>query len=124
MFERIIHMMRKEFYQALRDPRMGVLIFVAPVIQLLVLGYAVNLDAGVILPGARVLSQPMPLHIDHLPEPRRSARQHPRCGVPAAVVWCPCKRASALVAGQSLVSCRMRRLAVFFGLPSRKKLFR
>jgi ABC-2 type transport system permease protein len=44
MFERIIHMMRKEFIQAFRDPRMRLLIFVAPVIQLLIFGYAVNTD--------------------------------------------------------------------------------
>jgi len=44
MFERIIHMMRKEFIQAFRDLRMRFLIFVAPVIQLLIFGYAVNTD--------------------------------------------------------------------------------
>jgi ABC-2 type transport system permease protein len=44
MFERVIHMMRKEFIQAFRDLRMRFLIFVAPVIQLLIFGYAVNTD--------------------------------------------------------------------------------
>ncbi len=38
------HMLVKEFIQVFRDPRMRGLIFVAPVIQLLVLGYAVSTD--------------------------------------------------------------------------------
>ncbi|HWC99400.1 MAG TPA: ABC transporter permease [Candidatus Sulfopaludibacter sp.] len=37
-------MLRKEFIQALRDPRMRVLLFLPPVIQLLVFGFAVNMD--------------------------------------------------------------------------------
>ena len=44
MKQRIRTIIRKEFIQVLRDPRMrGVLIF-PPLIQLLVFGYAVNLD--------------------------------------------------------------------------------
>ncbi|HEV2199552.1 MAG TPA: ABC transporter permease [Bryobacteraceae bacterium] len=44
MRQRLRSMVRKEFIQALRDPRMrGMLIF-PPLIQLLVFGYAVNLD--------------------------------------------------------------------------------
>jgi ABC-2 type transport system permease protein len=37
-------MLRKEFIQALRDPRMRILLFVPPVVQLVVFGFAVNLD--------------------------------------------------------------------------------
>jgi ABC-2 type transport system permease protein len=44
MWERIRVILRKEFIQALRDPRMRVLLFLPPVIQLLVFGFAVNLD--------------------------------------------------------------------------------
>jgi len=40
----IIHIIRKEFIQLRRDPRMFPIIFVAPLFQLLILGYAVNLD--------------------------------------------------------------------------------
>ena len=36
--------LRKEFIQALREPRMRVLLFVPPMVQLLVFGFAVNLD--------------------------------------------------------------------------------
>lgn len=35
---------RKELIQALREPRMRVLLFIPPMVQLLVFGYAVNLD--------------------------------------------------------------------------------
>ncbi len=44
MWERIRVILRKEFIQALRDPRMRILLFLPPVIQLLVFGFAVNLD--------------------------------------------------------------------------------
>jgi ABC-2 type transport system permease protein len=44
MWERIGAILRKEFIQALREPRMRVLLFVPPVVQLIVFGFAVNLD--------------------------------------------------------------------------------
>lgn len=44
MRQRLRSMIRKEFIQALRDPRMRTLLFLPPLIQLLVFGYAVNLD--------------------------------------------------------------------------------
>jgi ABC-2 type transport system permease protein len=44
MWERIFVILRKEFIQALREPRMRVLLFVPPIVQLLVFGFAVNLD--------------------------------------------------------------------------------
>jgi ABC-2 type transport system permease protein len=44
MWERIFVILRKEFIQALREPRMRVLLFVPPVVQLIVFGFAVNLD--------------------------------------------------------------------------------
>ena len=44
MWERIRVILRKEFIQALREPRMRVLLFVPPVLQLMVFGFAVNLD--------------------------------------------------------------------------------
>jgi len=42
--ERLRQMMRKEFRQTLRDPRSARIMFVGPVIQLLLFGYAVNTD--------------------------------------------------------------------------------
>ena len=42
--ERIAVLVQKEFRQVLRDPRMLRVIFVAPVVQLLVFGYAVSTD--------------------------------------------------------------------------------
>jgi len=44
MRERIRVILRKEFIQALREPRMRFLLFMPPLIQLLVFGYAVTLD--------------------------------------------------------------------------------
>jgi ABC-2 type transport system permease protein len=44
MLQRIREIVRKEFRQALREPRMRVLLFLPPLIQLLIFGYAVNLD--------------------------------------------------------------------------------
>jgi ABC-2 type transport system permease protein len=44
MGERIYRMLVKEFIQVLRDPRMKALIFVMPVIQLIMFGYAVTTD--------------------------------------------------------------------------------
>jgi len=44
MWERIGMIVRKELIQALREPRMRVLLFIPPMVQLLVFGYAVNLD--------------------------------------------------------------------------------
>ncbi|MGH2571225.1 MAG: ABC transporter permease, partial [bacterium] len=41
---RLRELIRKELRQMLRDPRSKRLIFVAPVVQLLVFGYAVNTD--------------------------------------------------------------------------------
>ena len=44
MWERIREIIRKEFRQTLRDPRMRVLLIGPPVLQLIIFGYAVNLD--------------------------------------------------------------------------------
>ena len=44
MWERIRVIIRKEFIQALREPRMRTLLFLPPIIQLIVFGFAVNLD--------------------------------------------------------------------------------
>src|SRR5271165_2976606 len=44
MWERILEIMRKEFRQTLREPRMRTMLFIPPLVQLLVFGFAVNLD--------------------------------------------------------------------------------
>lgn len=44
MLERLRHMLRKEFIQVLRNPRMRAVIFVMPVVQVLIIGYAVSTD--------------------------------------------------------------------------------
>jgi ABC-2 type transport system permease protein len=44
MFERIRHMLVKEFIQIFRDPRMRYFIFVPPIIQLFIFGYAATMD--------------------------------------------------------------------------------
>ena len=45
MWERILVIVRKEVNQVLRHPRMRTMLFLPPLIQLIVFGYAVNLDA-------------------------------------------------------------------------------
>ena len=44
MFERITSILVKEFLQVFRDPRMKMIIFIAPVIQVLIFGYAATMD--------------------------------------------------------------------------------
>jgi drug efflux transport system permease protein len=44
MWERIRHMLVKEFIEVFRDPRMRAVIFVVPVLQLFIFGYAANTD--------------------------------------------------------------------------------
>jgi ABC-2 type transport system permease protein len=44
MRQRLRCMIRKEFIQTLREPRMRMMIFMPPLIQLLIFGFAVNLD--------------------------------------------------------------------------------
>lgn len=44
MFERLRAMLIKEFIQAFRDPRMRIVLFVLPVLQTVIFGYAVNMD--------------------------------------------------------------------------------
>ena len=44
MRERLRVILRKEFIQALREPRMRFLLFFPPLLQLVVFGYAVTLD--------------------------------------------------------------------------------
>ena len=44
MWQRIKSMIRKEFIQVLRDPRMRVILFIPPMMQLIVFGYAANTD--------------------------------------------------------------------------------
>jgi ABC-2 type transport system permease protein len=51
MFERIRHMVVKEFIQVLRDAKTRGVVFVAPIIQVLVFGYAVSTDVRHIATG-------------------------------------------------------------------------
>ncbi|TLD42581.1 MAG: ABC transport system, permease component YbhR [Candidatus Jettenia ecosi] len=44
MYERIKHMLMKEFIQIFRDPKMKGIIFLTPIIQVLIFGYAVTTD--------------------------------------------------------------------------------
>ena len=44
MWERLLCIIQKEFRQAFREPRMRSMLFIPPLIQLFVFGFAVNLD--------------------------------------------------------------------------------
>jgi ABC-2 type transport system permease protein len=48
VFDRIIHIARKEFRQIFRDKMMRFLIFLPPIMEMLVFGYAASLDVNVI----------------------------------------------------------------------------
>ena len=43
-FNKILQILKKELYQTFRNPRLVVLLFLPPIIQLVVFGYAVNFD--------------------------------------------------------------------------------
>lgn len=44
MFERLKQMLKKEFIEIFRDPRMRAVVFVVPIVQVLIFGYAVTTD--------------------------------------------------------------------------------
>ena len=44
MWERIVTIIRKELLQVLRDPRLRMMLILPPVLQLIIFGFAVNLD--------------------------------------------------------------------------------
>ncbi len=44
MFDRITAILKKEFLQIFRDPRMRMVIFVSPLVQVLIFGYAATMD--------------------------------------------------------------------------------
>src|SRR5512139_4334463 len=44
MWNRILAIIRKEFYQTIKDPRSRALLFGPPLLQLVLFGYAVNMD--------------------------------------------------------------------------------
>jgi ABC-2 type transport system permease protein len=46
MFGRIYAIIRKEFRQTFRDPRMKSMIFVAPLVQVIIFGYAATTDVN------------------------------------------------------------------------------
>jgi ABC-2 type transport system permease protein len=72
MFERLKSMLFKEFRQVLRDPRMKVTIFAAPVIQILVFGYAATTD---------VKNVPTAVYdLDNTPQSREITRAFTRSG--------------------------------------------
>ncbi len=62
MWNRVLEIIRKEFYQTLRDPRTRALLLGPPILQLILFGYAVNLDVE----NARTAWMDM----DHTPESR------------------------------------------------------
>ena len=72
MFERLKAMLVKEFIQALRDPRMRFILFVIPVFQTVVFGYAVNTDVRHVRTAV--------YDLDNSPESRDLAAQFVRSG--------------------------------------------
>ena len=66
MFDRIFAVLKKEFLQVFRDPRMKIIIFISPVIQILIFGYAATMD---------ITNIPMAIYdVDNTKESRDVAR--------------------------------------------------
>ena len=63
MWQRLRRIIRKEFIQALRDPRMRSMLFLPPLIQLMIFGYAASLDVD----NAKIAWMDQ----DHTPESRQ-----------------------------------------------------
>ena len=57
MWERILQIVRKEFRQTLREPRMRGILIGPPIIQMLIFGYAVNMDVELVKIGWMDLDQ-------------------------------------------------------------------
>jgi ABC-2 type transport system permease protein len=72
MWERLEPMLVKEFIQLFRDPRMKAVVFVTPILQLVVLGYAVTTDV------TRVATAVA--DFDHTPESRELIRRFESSG--------------------------------------------
>lgn len=62
MKERVLEIIRKEIRQTFRNPRMRVMLFVPPIVQLMLFGYAVNMDVDHSFIGW--------MDLDHTPESR------------------------------------------------------
>jgi len=66
MFDRVFAVLKKEFLQVFRDPRMKIVIFVSPVVQILIFGYAATMD---------ITNIPMAIYdVDNTKESRDVAR--------------------------------------------------
>lgn len=72
MFERLKSMLIKEFIQTLRDPRMRFILFVIPLFQTVVFGYAVNTDVRQVKTAV--------YDLDNSPESRELTAQFARSG--------------------------------------------
>ena len=46
MWQRVLEIVKKEFNQVLRDPRMRVVLIVPPIVQTILFGYAINMDVS------------------------------------------------------------------------------
>jgi ABC-2 type transport system permease protein len=57
MFEKVRYLFVKELIQTLRDKRMRITLIVPPILQLIVFGYAANLDVKHIRTAIRDLDQ-------------------------------------------------------------------
>jgi ABC-2 type transport system permease protein len=79
MWERVGVILRKEFIQMLREPHMRFLLFLPPVLQLVIFGYAVTLDVD----NARIGWMDM----DHTPESRALLARFQGSGRFQVVAW-------------------------------------
>jgi ABC-2 type transport system permease protein len=103
MFERLKHMLIKEFIQIFRDPRMKAVIFMVPIIQVIIFGYAVSTDVRHI---------PTALYdLDNTPSSRELVAQFEGSGYFDIVqhVWTEAAARDAIDSGKAKVLLRLNR---------------
>ena len=79
MWERIRHLLIKEFLQTLRDPRMRTVLIAVPILQSIIFGYAVNTDV-------RLVSIAV-LDYDNTPQSREYVARYTASGYFQVVEW-------------------------------------
>ncbi len=79
MWQRLKSMLIKEFIQAFRNPRMRVILFLPPLVQLLIFGYAANTDIRNISLGV--------YDLDNTPESREMIKQFASSGYFQIAEW-------------------------------------
>ncbi len=100
MFERLKSMLVKEFIQVLRDPRMKTIIFISPVFQIMIFGYAATTD---------VKNIPTAIYdLDNAPQTREITRAFIKSGYFSAIRYVENDRQASDLIDASVVKVVIR----------------